>query len=71
MKVYDAQSLRNVALVGHSGAGIEQQGRNQLCLAGAAMTDECHISQGLSVINLHGERPPEAISSLDLSGQES
>ena len=35
MKVYDAQSLRNVALVGHSGAGKTQLISTLLFDAGA------------------------------------
>ena len=43
-------------------AGIEQQGGDELCLAGAAMADEGHISQRLSVVDLHERSPPKAVS---------
>ena len=35
------------------GAGVEQQGRNQLRLAGTAMSDERHIPNGCRVEDLH------------------
>src|SRR5215813_13221911 len=38
MKVYDAQSLRNVALVGHSGSGKTQ-------LASAILTDSSMVNR--------------------------
>ena len=40
------------------GAGSEQHGRDQLCLAAPAVPDDGHVSDGAGVVDLHRGIPP-------------
>jgi hypothetical protein len=54
--VGDGRAIVDTTEAVHS-AGVEQQRGEELCFAGARVTDKGDVSEGLRVIDLHGRVP--------------